>query len=239
MRPAVKGDRTGGMRDDARRPTIQPPEGHDTDPDRGRPSLQIAAVVLWAIVVGATFAIPELIPLADPGDFLVRTTARLAVLGWAVAVALLLRRNPATRLGWTFACAGYLVHVASAFQYAHHWSHTAAYRHVEAVCGFGPGIFVSYAFSLLWTADVLWWWIAPQAYKCRPRWVGWALHGFMAFIVVNATVVYEDGVTRWASLAMFVVLAAIWLRGHRSIRFSSGGQGVAPINLERNARPPA
>jgi hypothetical protein len=208
------------MRDDASRPTIQPPEGHDTDPARGRPSLLIASVFLWALVVGAMLAIPELIPLADPGDFLVRTTARLAVLGWVVAVVLLIRRNPAARLGWTLACAGFLVHVATAFACAHHWSHAAAYRHVEAVSGFGPGIFVSYAFTLLWATDVIWWWIAPQAFKGRPRWVGWSLHGFMAFIVFNGTIVYEGGVTRWASLAMFLILGILWLWEDRRLSSS-------------------
>jgi hypothetical protein len=32
----------------------------------------------------------------------------------------------------------------------------------------------------------------------------------MVFVIFNGTVVYESGTIRWAGLAMFAVLAAVW-----------------------------
>ena len=119
------------------------------------------------------------------------------------------RRPPdrPARVSWTLAWAAFVVHVAMAFHHAHRWSHAEAFRHVEESSGFGPGIFVSYAFTLIWTWDVLRWWARGPAAR-PPRW--WL--GFMLFVTFNATVVYEAGFIRWAGLAMFAALA---LRSHR------------------------
>jgi hypothetical protein len=84
--------------------------------------------------------------------------------------------------------------------------------HVEAVSGFGPGLFVSYAFTLLWLADALWWWIDRPRYDARPVWLDWAVHGFMAFMVFNGTVVYETGFIRWAGCLLFAVLTLLAVR---------------------------
>src|ERR1700722_13132423 len=102
-------------------------------------------------------------------------------------------RGRLSRWLWTFAWLTYLVHLAMAFHYAHHWSHAEAVRHTEAVSGFGPGIYVSHFFTLAWTADVAWWWLMPVHYARRPAAIGWCWHAFMVFVIFNATVVYEDG----------------------------------------------
>ena len=49
----------------------------------------------------------------------------------------------------------------------------------------------------------------------RPRWIGWALHAFMAFILFNGTVVFESGIVRWAGLTVSAILAAMWLNSIR------------------------
>ena len=88
--------------------------------------------------------------------------------------------------------------------------------------GIGAGIFVSHFFTLVWTLDVMARWLAPT---WRQRWPGWMaslLHGFMAFIVFCATVVYETGPIRWIGLAVFAALAALWLSGRGSDRPSRG-----------------
>jgi hypothetical protein len=59
---------------------------------------------------------------------------------------------------------------------------------------------------------VAWWWLRPDAYAGRPAWIGRVLHGFMAFIVFNGTIVYETGPIRWAGAVMFALLAALWVR---------------------------
>jgi hypothetical protein len=105
--------------------------------------------------------------------------------------------------GWLMLC----VHVAAAFGLAHGWSHAAAFEHTERTSGVGAGIFVNYAFVLLWGADVLWLVLAPASYARRPRWVGWPLHGFLAFVTFNATVIYGSLRAQLLGGAAFTLLA--------------------------------
>jgi hypothetical protein len=185
-------------------------------------------VALWAVLLAAVLGAPWLGLSTSPGDDLTRHTVRLALLFYAPAAALLLLLRPgewfplsprarAARWCWTLGLASYLVHLGMAFHHYHHWSHAEAVAHVERRSGFGPGIYFSHLFTLLWVVDVLWWWASPERYARRPAWVGWALHGYMAFITFNATVVYETGPIRWAGALMFAALAsALVLRWRRA-----------------------
>ena len=56
--------------------------------------------------------------------------------------------------------------------------------------GFGGGIVVNYLFAAVWLGDLVWWWVNPMSHASRPKWIGWVVHGFLAFVVVNATVVF-------------------------------------------------
>jgi hypothetical protein len=164
------------------------------------------------------------IPLGtDPGDFLIRATVRLALAFYVVAVALMLQRRTGewtaeagksdlARWCWSLACAVYLVHVGVAFHYAHGWSHEQAVRHVRDVSGVGEGIYASYLFTLLWTADVVFWWLSPGCYAARGPWIDRLLHGFLAFMIFNATVVFETGFIRWAGAAGFTALGLLLLQ---------------------------
>jgi hypothetical protein len=179
----------------------------------GRP-FRAAIILICVFLLGGVLAAPSAIALKQPGDFLIRNTVRISLLYWALAVVLMTRRDPSARLAWTLACAAYLVHVATAFEHAHHWSHAEAFQHVKKAGGYGEGIFVSYLFTLIWTADVGWWWLAPESRECRARWMEWAMHGFMIFVIVNATVIFESGPIRWISAATFAALA-FWLAATR------------------------
>jgi hypothetical protein len=144
---------------------------------------------------------------------------------------------PASQLArwcWTLAWLAYLIHLAMAFHHYHHWSHADAIAHTRAVSGFGEGIYFSHLFTLVWTADVAWWWLGPKDYARRPAWVGRTLHAFMAFIVFNATVVYEDGLIRWAGMALFAELAVLW--GYHTVRDSF--QPISPPDTQRLSAPP-
>ena len=127
---------------------------------------------------------------------------------------MILRRpeHGTSRVVWTLACGAYLVHVAVAFEYFHHWSHAAAFRHVEAGSGFGPGIFVSYFFTLLWAIDVAWWWLAPGSRERRPSWIDGAGFGFMLVIIVNGAIVFASGAMRWVSATALLGLSLLWVR---------------------------
>jgi hypothetical protein len=182
---------------------------------------------------------PHLLGSSTLGDDLVRNTIRLA-LGWyALALSIMLflgradwsargRRGRSARWCWTFAWATYLVHVALAFHHYHHWSHTDAFEDTRRVSGVGEGIYASHLFTLVWTVDVAVWWLWPVRYARRTRRLDVTLHGFMLFIVFNATVVYGQGPIRWAGVALFAGLSGLALS--RWTRPGDPGHGVSTLN---------
>jgi hypothetical protein len=202
-----------------------------------RPWADLAWPLLGAALTAGCFLLPPALAGAgDYGDACTRNTARLTLLLYAAAAALMLLLRPgewpatagrgrAARWLWTLGWAVYVVHVLTAFHFAHHWSHARAVEHVREVSGWGEGVYVSYLFTLVWTLDVLWWWARPAAYAARPAWVGWALHAFMGFVVFNGTVVFGSGVVRWAGAVLFAGLAC--LSGRRLLA-SQRRSGIPP-----------
>ena len=184
------------------------------------------ACLLWLALMAAALVEPSLAGAADTGDALTRNTVRVALAYYGAAAALMLALHPAewaadswrgrlARCCWTLARAAYLVHVAMAFHHVDHWSHAHALARTQQRTGFGEGVYVSHLFTLLWTVDVAWWWLRPAGYADRPAWEHRGLQAFMAFVVFNATVVFEQGWISWAGLAVFAALAAVWLGRRR------------------------
>jgi hypothetical protein len=183
--------------------------------ERPHRPLCAAAIALWLVLTGGVLACPYVVSLSDPGNFLIRNTVRIALLFWAAAMFIRLRHRD-MRLLWSLACAAYLIHVAMAFEHYHHWSHASAVRHVQETSGFGPGILVSYLFTLLWTADVVWWWLAPTCHEQRLPLVNCAWHGFMIFVIVNGAIIYENGPIRWVGAVVMLGLLVMWLQSPRN-----------------------
>jgi hypothetical protein len=184
--------------------------------DNGPRTADYGLLLLGGLLLAAAFA-------GAFGPDRTRATARVVVAEYAVACALMLLLRPgewASAAGrgrlvrglWLLGAASFWVHVATAYGEYHHWSHAAAVEHTREVSGVGEGIYVSYLFGLAWTADALCWWARPARYAARPAWVGWVVHGFLAFIVFDGTAVYEGGPIRWAGVAIFGVLAALLVR---------------------------
>lgn len=177
--------------------------------------------------------------MQTPAEFLTLWTVRLAVLLYVLALCLRLlatgrrQRWAAARLAWTVGCVAYLIHVACAFQFYHHWSHAAAYtataQQTAEVVGWdwGGGLYVSYVFSLVWLADVVWWWRGLERYETQPRAVAWTVQVFLAFIVFNATVVFGTGAVRWFGVAGSVLLIGLLgYAGWQSRRRVAGRQST-------------
>jgi hypothetical protein len=167
--------------------------------------------------------------LVDP----TRDTIRLALVFYALCVVLMPWLDGAAwqcatalgrlvRLAWLLGCVTYLAHIALAFHFHHGWSHAQAQRHVAEQGGFGPGIFLSYLFTLAWAADVAWWWLLPASYAGRRSWIGVALHAFMLFMVFNATVVFASGPARWGGLTLCGLLVGSLIMRFR-VRLLAGG----------------
>lgn len=122
---------------------------------------------------------------------------------------------------WGLGCLFYIVHVACAFHYFHHWSHAAALEHTAVrsaeVVGrrFGEGLYLNYLFTVVWVGDAAWQLCDREGYRRRPRRYDFAVQGFMAFMALNAVVVFGHGATRWVGTAATVALVMLWIRSKR------------------------
>src|SRR5262249_40927465 len=145
----------------------------------------------------------------DTGELITRWTARAALLLYAGSLLVRgLEDNRRDRLHlsrwlWTAGCLVFLAHVVCAFEFVHHWSHSAAYaytaRQSAEITGrnWGGGLYLNYLFTLIWLADTGWWWLSAKSYESRPRWIDWPVPAFLAFMAFNATVGFAAGLTRW------------------------------------------
>lgn len=183
---------------------------------------QAAQLLSGLALLGLVVAWPVAVSSSTLGDDHIRWTIRLALAFYASAAGWMLTlegddwraATPRGRLArnlWTLACVTYVVHVALAMHHYHHWSHAHAVEHTRQVAGIGEGIYASHLFGLWWGLDVAWWWLARERYAGRSAAMGIAMHAYMAFIWFNGTVVYEKGIIRWAGLATFLALGAIWV----------------------------
>ena len=160
----------------------------------------------------------------DAGEFLTRSTVWISIAFYTIGCVIfaLGSRRPKldswSRLAFTIAVASLIAHYISAFHFYHHWSHEAAYvetaRQTAEVfkVNWGGGIFINYSLMMLWIADVGWWWMAgASSYRRRPWLILLIWHGFLVFIIFNATVVFKDGITRWGGLLVCAILSLSWL----------------------------
>jgi hypothetical protein len=152
-------------------------------------------------------------------------TIRLSLLLYVAGIlSLLLDREGPARALWTAGVLSYLAHAVSAFHRVHGWSHEKAVletaRQTEELLGVssGAGLYFNYLFTLVWTADALWWWIDPDGYRRRPRWTTFSVHLFLAFMFFNGAVVFADGFSRWVGLASTPPLLFLYLRSRAGPR---------------------
>ncbi|HKO43789.1 MAG TPA: hypothetical protein VJU84_10985 [Pyrinomonadaceae bacterium] len=159
-------------------------------------------------------------------EFLTRGTVWISMAGYAIgslvfAMSYSRRRSPmwlqASRVLWTIACASLIAHFITAFHFYHGWSHAAAYadtaRQTREAFGlnWGGGVFINYALLIAWMLDIAWWWRSGlDSYRNRPLALVAVWHGFLIFIIFNATVVFGDGVVRWIGLVICLVLTLAW-----------------------------
>jgi len=167
------------------------------------------------------------------GEWITRATIWLALGCYFVAEAIRLRSpraegwRRAARGCWTLGCAAYLAHVVAAFGSYHGWSHAAAYRdtarQTKELFGWdwGGGLFANYFFTFCWVVDVAdWWRRGLEGRALRPRWLSMLWHGFLFFMVFNATVVFGHGPARWLGIAGCGVLVFFFLAAQKRNRMA-------------------
>jgi len=150
-------------------------------------------------------------------ELLTLWTVRVACLLYVVALASWMAKKPqSARVFWTLSFLCYGSHVLSAFNFQYHWSHHAALaataRQTAALITvqWGGGLYFNYLFTAVWALDVFWIWRDIQSYQTRPGWANVAIHSFLAFMFINATVIFARGATRWFGLAATLLLGGIW-----------------------------
>lgn len=152
----------------------------------------------------------------SPGEQFALWSVRLSMLCYVTTLALRLlgRSNFAARWWWTAGLILLGLHIVATLGAYHHWSHADALAHTARRTAeltgwnWGGGLYFNYAFLALWAADTLWWWLNPASYLRRPLWVEVLIQGYLAFIAINATIVFGSGSVRWTSAVVMILLAA-------------------------------
>ena len=156
------------------------------------------------------------------GELLTRFSIWVTLAGWFIggAASALSPRRPGlysfARWAWTVASMSLLVHVGLAYHFFHHWSQDSAYRETARqtaeVTGlnWGGGLYFNYALMAFWIADVAWWWRDPESRRRRPRALNIIWHGFLVFMIFNATVVFGTGALRAVGLILCLGLGLIY-----------------------------
>ena len=129
----------------------------------------------------------------DTGQTITIWIARgaVAVYAWSVVLAVRRKWKPA-RSAMTVALGLYLVHVCGAFEFFYSWSHSVAEaettRQTRKLFGadFSGGIYLNYAFTVVWVAYCTAWWRRPTA-SVPP--LHFAVQAFLLFMFINASVV--------------------------------------------------
>jgi hypothetical protein len=156
------------------------------------------------------------------GIALTHWTIRVAVALYVISIVqqLLARggdsAQPAGRLAWTAGCALLWLHVALAMHFVYGWDHgrmmRETARQTAAITGvdFAGGVYFNYAFMLIWAADAsAWWMLGEKRYRRRAVWVSIIVHAFLAFIAINAVVVFANGPVRWCGIAACATIAGV------------------------------
>jgi hypothetical protein len=157
------------------------------------------------------------------GATLIRLTIWAALIAYTAGEWGRVRTPPApwARVVWTAGALLYVSHVSAAFSFAYQWSHAVAYAHTAAqtadIVGldWGGGIWVNYAFTLVWVMEAIWWWTSPLRYLARPRGVELAVRAVFLFMIVNGAFVFVAGPAKWMGVVIVAALCAIWAGARR------------------------
>lgn len=110
--------------------------------------------------------------------------------------------------GWLLLC----LHMLLAFHVAHDWSLDAALVHTakrtEEVVGlhWAGGLYINFAFALLWGADVVILWRSRATKRQAPLSYRVVAQALLAFIVLNATAVFGPPAWWWITAGFVAAL---------------------------------
>jgi len=153
---------------------------------------------------------------------LLYASAWASLVAWAITEWRRAAAPRAARLAFTLGFVALLLHSLVALHFRYGWSHAVALadtaRQTERAIGraVGAGLYVNYAFLVLWAVEVVWWWRAPGRYRARPRALGWSVRLFFLFMFANGAILFASGPVRFLGVAAVLVVLAAWYRGARA-----------------------
>ncbi len=83
---------------------------------------------------------------------------------------------------------------------------------------FGAGLFVNYAFDLVWIVDATVRMISPAIYNKMPKAYRYCTNGFLIFIAINGAIVFQSGWIRAIGLACVAMLLMLSLQRSNALR---------------------
>jgi hypothetical protein len=164
------------------------------------------------------------------GDWIIAWSIRFAMLLFVVVQALEWNRatKPSGELTlnilWTSSFLLFLLHVAAAFHFVHHWSHESAYlataNETREKMGFayGAGVYFNYLFLLVWAMDVAMVWIGKKSTSMVHQYVRILGRCYLLFIAFKGVVVFKSGWLRALGLIATFVLMFIAFGYYRRLK---------------------
>jgi hypothetical protein len=123
---------------------------------------------------------------------------------------------------WTAGAVLCAAHMAMAMALRHGWSQQAAAaataRQTARVYGidWAGGLYVNYAFLVVWIAEAVWWGLSPAHYAVRNAAVTWTLRSFYFVVIFNGVVIFAGPPGRIAGVLLVAGLVWTWSeRGRR------------------------
>jgi hypothetical protein len=119
---------------------------------------------------------------------------------------------------WTAGCALAWAHILFALSIAHEWNLAAAYRHTAQrtaeVTGlnWGGGLYVNFAVAGLWLIDVAVMWRIQGRDAAPSRMWSWGVHAVLAFVILNATLVFGPRGWWWVAGVFGAALTVVLLK---------------------------
>lgn len=140
-------------------------------------------------------------------------------------------RPPAAWAWWAFSCGALLcaIHIAIAMSVRHGWSHEAAVaataRQTMAVYGlnWGGGVYLNYAFVIVWVIDAWRWRRFPSRHTRRADAITWTTRAVCLVMILNAAVIFAGGARRGAGA--LIVLWLLWAWRPRRDDFKTSSHG--------------
>jgi hypothetical protein len=164
------------------------------------------------------------------GEWIIAWSIRIAMLLFVVVHALEWSTVNRPRIQftlkvlWTASFLLFLLHVAAAFHFVHHWSHDAAYiataNETREKMGFayGTGVYFNYLFLLVWAIDVAMIWLGKSSTSVIQKYVRILGRCYLLFIAFNGVIVFKSGWLRVIGLLATVMLMVLAFRFYRRLK---------------------